>query len=143
MKALRNMATFAAQHNIKGRSLVRNAILKPLDIILEQIEKEPKDDPDVRDLVQNAVVDMITEHLKRVAAEGFKPGRKKEEQVKQYVTFFFDDLLKESHRNDVNRLLQRSKLLRSAYLIYFRTAFAAYLAAKNVEKTNPDNIAAK
>jgi CRISPR-associated protein Csc3 len=114
------MATLAAQEHIKGRSFKRNSILKPLDIIFENLEREPKED--VRDLVRRASERDIFDHIDRIADPQYKPGRGKQEQIRKYVNFFFDDLLVKVHGGDVNRLLQRSKLMRSAYLIYYRDA---------------------
>jgi CRISPR-associated protein Csc3 len=114
------MATIAAEEHIKGRSFKRNSILKPLDIILENLEREPKQD--TRDLVRRASERDIFDHIDRIADAQYKPGRGKQEQIRKYVDFFFDDLLAKAHGGDVNRLLQRSKLMRSAYLIYYRDA---------------------
>ncbi len=44
------------------------------------------------------------------------------DQIRSYVDLFFDDVLAHLHRGDVNRLLQRGKLIRSAYLTYYRDA---------------------
>ena len=120
MESLKQMATLAAEEHIKGRSFKRNSILKPLDIILENLEREPKED--VRDLVRRASERDIFDHIDRIADPQYKPGRGKQEQIRKYVNFFFDELLFKAHGGDVNRLLQRSKLMRSAYLIYYRDA---------------------
>ena len=120
MEALKQMATLAAEEHIRGRSFKRNSILKPLDIILEILEREPKED--VRDLVRCASERDFFDHIDRIADAQYKPGRGKQEQIRKYVNFFFDGLLTKVHGNDVNRLLQRGKLMRSAYLIYFRDA---------------------
>ncbi len=47
---------------------------------------------------------------------------RKQDQIRAYVDLFFDGILEKMHEGDVNRLLQRSKLLRSAYLTYYRDA---------------------
>ncbi len=120
MEPLKQMATLAAEEHIKGRSFKRNSILKPLDIILENLEREPKED--IRDLVRRASERDIFDHIDRIADPQYKPGRGKQEQIRRYVNLFFDDLLNKVHDGDVNRLLQRSKLMRSAYLIYYRDA---------------------
>jgi hypothetical protein len=52
MEFLKKMATLAAEEHLRGRSFKRNSILKPLDIILENLERDPKED--VRDLVRRA-----------------------------------------------------------------------------------------
>jgi len=115
------MASLAAEEHLRGRSSKRNSILKPLDIILENLEREPKED--VRDLVRRASERDIFDHIDRITEAKYKPSKIKREQkqevIRTYVDLFFDDILTKLHANDVNRLLQRSKLMRSAYLIYY------------------------
>jgi len=124
MEALKQMATLAADEHLKGRSFKRNSILKPLDIILENLEREPKED--VRDLVRRASERQIFDHIDAITEPQYKPGRAKREQkqevIRTYVDLFFDGILIKVHSGDVNRLLTRSKLIRSAYLTYYRDA---------------------
>lgn len=124
MEPLKQMAILAAEAHIKGRSFKRNSILKPLDIILENLEREPKED--VRDLVRRASERQIYDHIDAITEAKYKPRLAKREQkmdqIRSYVDLFFDGVLTQIHRKDVNRLLQRSKLLRSAYLVYYRDA---------------------
>ena len=124
MEPLKQMAALAAEEHLKGRSFKRNSILKPLDIILENLEREPKED--VRDLVRRASERNIFDHIDSITQAQYKPGFAKRErkldQIRAYVDLFFDDILGKVHEGDVNRLLQRSKLLRSAYLTYYRDA---------------------
>lgn len=124
MEPLKQMATLAAEEHLKGRSFKRNSILKPLDIILENLEREPKED--VRDLVRRASERQIFDHIDAITEPQYKLGRVKREQkqdvIRTYANLFFDDILTRLHDSDVNRLLTRSKLLRSAYLTYYRDA---------------------
>lgn len=124
MEPLKQMAILAAEAHIKGRSFKRNSVLKPLDIILENLEREPK--ADVRDLVRRASERQIFDHIDAITEAKYKPGLVKREQkmdqIRSYVDLFFDDVLTQLHRGDVNRLLQRGKMIRSAYLIYYRDA---------------------
>lgn len=126
MEPLKQMAILAANEHLKGRSFKRNSILKPLDIILENLEREPKED--VRDLVRRASERDIFDHIDRITAAQYKPGlvkrEHKQDQIRVYVDLFFDGILEKAHEGDVNRLLQRNKLLRSAYLIYYRDALS-------------------
>lgn len=126
MRALETMATLAAQRRLMGSSFKRNALIKPFDIILENLEREPH--REIRGIVQAAAIDQIDEHLNRITLAEFRLGREKRELkrevIAQYVDLFFSGLLKREHRGDVNRLLQRKKLFRSAYLIYFRNALS-------------------
>ncbi len=48
-----------------------------------------------------------------------------EEDIYTYVDLFFDGVLQEAHHRNVNRLLQRERSLRSAYLVYMRESLAA------------------
>lgn len=124
MEPLKQMASLAAEEHIKGRSFKRNSILKPLDIILENLEREPKED--VRELVRRASEPQIFDHIDAITEPQYKPGRVKREQkqdlIRTYVDLFFDGILTTVHGSDVNRLLTRSKLIRSAYLTYYRDA---------------------
>jgi CRISPR-associated protein Csc3 len=120
MQPLKDMAKLAVEGYIKGRSYKRNSILKPLDIILDNLEREPKED--VRELVQSASKRQIFDHLQAIAGAEYTMGKSKPEKVSEYVDVFFEQLLNEFHKGDVNRLLQRIKLIRSAYLLYFYNA---------------------
>ena len=55
----------------------------------------------------------------------------------EYVEMFFKHVLEEAHHNDANKLLQRERLLRSAYLVYMRQALAEIFIAHGKAK-NPD-----
>lgn len=124
MEPLKQMAALAAEEHLKGRSFKRNSILKPLDIVLENLEREPKED--VRDLVRRASERNIFDHIDSITEAQYKLGLVKRErkldQIRAYIDLFFDGILEKVHEGDVNRLLQRSKLLRSAYLTYYRDA---------------------
>jgi CRISPR-associated protein Csc3 len=124
MEPLKQMAALAVAENLKGRSFKRNSILKPLDIILEKLEREPNED--MRDLIRRASERDIFDHIDRITEAQYKPGHIKRERkldlIRVYVDLFFDDILATIHEGDVNRLLQRNKFIRSAYLTYYRDA---------------------
>ena len=65
---------------------------------------------------------MIFDHMDRSSPSEYKLGRTKQEKISHYVDLFFDDVLKQAHHNDANRLLSRERLIRSAYLFYLREA---------------------
>ncbi len=131
MDALQELATFAASHRIRGRSYKRNSMLKPLDIILNELDRcpNPKDPAEIR-LVQTGSKGLIYEHVQRVA-KGVR-----EDAVYHYVDLFFEQVLEAAHHNNANKLLQRERLIRSAYLVYMRQAlaeiFIAHGKARNV-----------
>jgi len=47
---------------------------------------------------------------------------------------FFDEVLRKANHGKVNRLLSRERLIRSAYLVYYRQALAEYFVAKGKAK---------
>jgi CRISPR-associated protein Csc3 len=136
MKQLKDLAQYAANNTIRGGSYRRNSLLKPLDIILQELEKcpNPEDEGELA-LVRDGTKDMIFEHLRRIAKAEYKPGRTKESKVYKYVDLFFDEVLLKAHgegARGVTRLLNREKLIRSAYLVYLREALAQKQADKLV-----------
>ncbi len=131
MQELKELAKYAVNSNIRGTSLKRNSILKPLDIILQELDRCPNpDDPNELELVRTGTKGLIFEHLERIAGANYKPGRTKESKVNHYVDLFFDDVLGKANHGKVNRLLSRERLIRSAYLVYYRQALAEYFVAR-------------
>lgn len=121
MRQLDELAAYAATNHLHGSDrFKRTSILKPLDFIFVELDRNAN--PGDRDLVRAGVKGLIFDHLERIAPPNYKPGQRKREQVNHYVDLFFDGVLAEGHQDDVNRLLQREKLLRSAYLTYYRAA---------------------
>ncbi len=131
MQELKVLAEYAATNSIRGTSLKRNSLLKPLDIILQELDSclDP-DDPNELELVRTGTKGMIFEHLERIASADYKPGRTKESKVNHFVDLFFDDVLGKANHGKVNRLLSRERLIKSAYLVYYRQALAEYFVAK-------------
>jgi len=131
MQQLKDLAKFAADNTIRGTTFKRNALLKPFDIILEELERcpDPTNDEEL-ELVKAGTQGLIFDHLERIAKSDFKPGRTKQGKVYQYVDMFFDGVLAQAHHRKVNKLLGREKLLRSAYLVYLRQALAENWAAR-------------
>lgn len=131
MQELKELAEYAANNGIRGTSLKRNSLLKPLDIILQELDRCPNpDDPNELELVKTGTKGLIFEHLERIASADYKPGRTKESKVNHYVDLFFDEVLGKANHGKVNRLLSRERLIRSAYLVYYRQALAEYFVAK-------------
>jgi hypothetical protein len=135
MQELRAMAVYAAENRIRGNTFKRNSLLKPLDIILSELDRCPApDNLNELALIRAGAKEMIFDHLERIAQPGYKVGRTKQEKVSHYVDLFFDEVLKKAHHNNVNRLLGRERLIRSAYLFYLREA----LPRKAAESTAID-----
>jgi hypothetical protein len=123
MQELEALAVYAAQNHLRGTSIQRNSLLKPLDIILEELDRCPEpDNLNELDLVRAGIKRFIFDHLDRIADARYKPGRKKQEQINHYVDLFFDEVLARAHHGNVNKLLNRERLIRSAYLFYFSEA---------------------
>jgi len=123
MQELKELATYAAQNNIRGTSFKRNALLKPLDIIMQELDHcSAPDDMNEFELIRAGTNEFIFDHLERIAKTDFKPGRTKRDKVNHYVDLFFDEVLSKAHHGKVNKLLSRERLIRSAYLFYVREA---------------------
>ena len=118
MEQLETLARMAWADRIIGRSLERNSLLKPFDMLLEGLEKKPE--AFGLDTLHAQLMEDIFRHLEAIASEEYKPGRTKREKVKAYVNAFFDGVLGQAYRGNVTKLLADSKPLRSAYLFYLR-----------------------
>src|SRR5260221_14391611 len=104
-------------------------MLKPLDIILNELDRCPNaKDPEEIKLVCTGCKGLIYEHVQRVAKSV------REDAVYAYVDMFFEQVLKQAHHNNANKLLQRERLLRSAYLVYMRQALAEIFMTKGKAK---------
>ncbi len=137
MEALQDLATYAASHRIRGKSYKRNSLLKPLDIILNELDRCPDTkNPDEMNLIKAGTKGLILAHIQRVT-KGVH-----EDTVYQYVEIFFEQVLKEAHHNNANRLLQRERLLRSAYLVYMREALAQIFIARGKARTSDEAMQA-
>lgn len=137
MEALQDLATYAASHRIRGRSYKRNSLLKPLDIILNELDRCPDTkNKDEINLIKAGTKGLILEHIQRVT-KGVH-----EDTIYQYVEIFFEQVLKEAHHDNANRLLQRERLLRSAYLVYMREALAQVFIARGKAKTSDEAMQA-
>lgn len=133
MHALEELATYAATHRIRGRSYKRNSLLKPLDIILDELDRCPNtSSEDELRLIRTGSKGLILEHIRRVT-KGVR-----EDAVYHYVDCFFDEVLGQTRHSDVhsnvNRLLQREQLIRSAYLVYMRQAIANIFIVRGKSK---------
>jgi len=130
MKELKILATHAARYRIRGRSYKRNSLLKPLDIILAELERCPNTlDENEIEFAKTSSKGLISEHVKRVA-RGVHT-----EDIYQYVEIFFQEVLDQAHDKNVNKLLQRERSLRSAYIVYLREALAELFLAQGKAKS--------
>ncbi len=142
MQELKVLASYAAQNNIRGTSFKRNSLLKPLDIIMQELDHcAAPDDMNELELIRAGTKEFIFDHLERIAKTDYKPGRTKREKVNHYVDLFFDEVLFKAHHGKVNKLLGRERLLRSAYLFYVREALpqSAKVAVGNAGVEDDDD----
>ncbi len=118
VQELKTLAQIAWDAKIKGETLRRNSLLKPLDMILEKLSHRSE----MLDLevIKAALVEDIFAHLERIASEQYKPGATKRERIKQYVDQFFTGVLDKGFKGDINKLLADEKTIRSAYLFYVK-----------------------
>lgn len=131
MKQLGNLAYYAAEHRIRGRSYKRNSLLKPLDMILTELERCP--DPDDENEIAFACMSskgFILDHVRRIA-RGVP-----EEDIYHYVDLFFEEVLQDAHHGNVNQLLQRERSIRSAYLVSMRAALNEIFAKRGTPSVN-------
>src|SRR5260370_16434449 len=114
---LQELTVFAAQNSIKGTSFKRNSLLKPLDIILQELDRCPNpDDNKELALIRAATKELIFDHLERIAKDEYKPGQTKHSKVNQYVDLFFNGGLEKSHHPNLNSLLHPHTLFPSPSL---------------------------
>lgn len=151
---LKEVAFYAAEKRIRGRSFKRSSLLKPLDIILTELDRCP-DIANVHELalVYRGSQGLLYDHLKRIA-KGIH-----EEDIYHYVDLFFrdvlnidmqkehDDLDAQKHalialKQRTDELLQRERLLRSAYLVYMRQKIADIMVQRGKAKTSEEAIQA-
>jgi hypothetical protein len=125
MIELKTLAIHAARHRIRGRSYKRNSLLKPLDFILDELDRcpDPQNENEI-EFVRTSSKGLIFEHVKRVA-KGVH-----EQDIYDYVDLFFNGVLNGAHHGNVNKLLQRERSIRSAYLVYMREELANIFVSK-------------
>lgn len=151
---LKDVAFYAAEKRIRGGSFKRNSLLKPLDIVLTELDRCP----DIANAAELALVyrgsqGLLYDHLKRIS-KGIH-----EEDIYHYVDLFFQGVLnidmcreysnaKEQRqalialKQRVDELLQRERLLRSAYLVYMRQKLAEIMIQRGKAKTTEEAIQA-
>ena len=135
MEELKDLATFAAQHRIRGRSYKRNSMLKPLGIMLDALDRCP--DPTNKNelgLVIAGSKGLINEHIQRVAKKVPQGA------VYAYVDIFFDNVLEKAHHGNANALLEHERLLRSAYLVYMREELARIFVNRGKAQSTQDAL---
>lgn len=142
LTGLRELATLAAKEHIRGRSFKRSAILTPFTQMLEALERWPK--PEDRGYLRAMLKNEVSAHIER-AASPYKLSPQRKQAVYTYVDRFFDLLLDQEHHGNPQHLLDRARLLRGAYLIFFREAVPPrqQAAIDTEEETPPEELDAE
>ncbi len=87
MQELRALATYAAQNSIRGTSFKRNSLLKPLDIIMQELDRCPApENLNELELIRAGTKELIFDHLERIAKTDYKPGRTKRRALQMTPT---------------------------------------------------------
>ena len=136
MTQLQTLAQMAVDNNILGGTgpfgrRPRNALLKPFDIVFDELEQHPGAAPED---VHAAAAEEVFSHLQRIAEGEFKPGAVKEEKVGRYVRQLLDGVVGEMFGGDLNRFIADERFVRSAYLWYVRQALVARREERALEK---------
>lgn len=115
---LRQLAELAWQSGLRGSSLKKSALLFPVNEVFQKVRllSETVD----RETVKAAAAQDIFDHLDRIADDRYKPGRKKQEAIAQYVDGWFNNILEKVYGGNERKLLNDEKLIRSAYHFYIR-----------------------
>lgn len=130
------LAAHAHANRLRGRSFVRNSLLYPLDQVLKRMALAGGHAD--REALIAATVEDIFAHLERIADDNYRPGLTKYGHIDTFVRGWWDGVLDQAYEGNLQRLLTDEKLLRSAYLFYYRAADAKARAARNAD-TQPDD----
>lgn len=113
---IKQMSKIAWDSKIKGKTLERNALLQPINMVFDQIRKQNQF-LDL-ELVRASTIQKIFDYLDRINESEYKVGQKKREKITEFVDIFFDKLLLETYKNKINLILSDEKNLKAAYLFY-------------------------
>lgn len=115
---LKQLAAIAWEAKLKGKSLKKNSLMAPLDEIFKKLNQRSQafDTP----ALIAVICEDIFEYLDRIAEEPYKPGKRKQEAISQFVNLFFDDIYAGIYKGSMTKILADEKMLRSAFLFYLR-----------------------
>jgi CRISPR-associated protein Csc3 len=131
---LRQLAELAWQNRLIGSSRKKNSLLFAVDEVFQKL-RHPVELVD-RETLKAAAAQDIFDHLYRLAPEGRKPGRPKQEAAKAFVDGWFNNVLEGVYRSNYRKMLGDEKLIRSAYLFYIREQIPRKEAAAETEDTD-------
>jgi hypothetical protein len=143
LTGLRELATLAAREHVQGRSFKRSAILTPFTQMIEALERWPK--PEDRGYLRAMLKNEVSAHIERALPPPYKLTPRRTQAIYTYVDRFFDVLLNQEHHGNAQHLLERARLLKGAYLIFFREAVPPrqQAAIDSAEDTPPEELDAE
>jgi len=118
VETLRKLAKIAWQGGLKGKTLEKNSLMVALDHVFDKLTHR-SEHLDLGTL-RAATVEDIFEYLNRIREAKYKPGEQAWQAVTHFVDTFYDELLGQVYRGNINRLLADEKVIRSAYLFFMR-----------------------
>ena len=115
MSAIKQMAQTAWAGGLKGESLAKHSLTKPIELIFKILNKmgEHLTLEDYRAVINQEIFSFLERTKDAV-------GAKTAENVKKVVDILFDELLAQTYKGNINRLLSDEKIIKSAYLFYIR-----------------------
>lgn len=119
-EVIEKLGELAGDSYIKGKTFKRNSLLKPLDIIFDLLERR-SEYLDLETVFATAV-QQIFDHIKRISPEDRKPDETKYQKIEDFVDVFAEELLEDVYENKVTQLISDQKIIKSAYLFYYRKA---------------------
>ena len=115
---LQRLAHIAWKKGLRGRTLEKSSLLYPIGEVFAKLGHSGG--PADQKMLKAATAQDIFDHLYRIAPDGYKPGRPKQEAVNQFVDGWFDGVLEGIYGGSIRKLLTDEKLIRSAFLFYVR-----------------------
>ncbi|SNY41161.1 CRISPR-associated protein Csc3 [Orenia metallireducens] len=119
-KVMAELGELGAGSYIKGKSYKRNSLLKPIDIIFDLLER--KSEYLDEEIIFATATQEIFDHISRISPEDRKPGDTKYQKIEEFITAFKEKLFEGVYKGKLNELIADQKVLKSAYLFYYRKA---------------------
>lgn len=119
---MKKLAGLGWEYKIKGKTLERNSLLQPINMIFDQLRKQNQ----IIDLetVRSATSQKIFDYIERIADASYKPGDTKANKITEFVDVFFKGLLEKFYHNKISTLLSDEKNLKASYLFYLRNSIS-------------------
>lgn len=134
MSVIQKMAQIGWSGGLRGESLAKHSLTKPIDTIFKILNKmgENLSLEDYKAVINQEIFNFLERTKDAV-------GAKTAEKVKEFVDIFFNEFLSQTYKGNINRLLADEKIIKSAYLFYIREC----IHRKNKNTDIIDNIEVK